>query len=142
MYLGFYSDFLATLPLESNVVVKMRPAPSFRLPPETPILMVAGGTGIAPFKGFVDHLAVAEAGDNRGDAWLIVGCQTKGNQLYRQELEHAAEHKTLTKYLVGYSHESTEPKRYVDGTYWAFPKSQRCFPILYKTDTFLLQSQS
>lgn len=114
MYLGFYSDFLATLPLESNVVVKMRPAPSFRLPPETPILMVAGGTGIAPFKGFVDHLAVAEAGDNRGDAWLIVGCQTKGNQLYRQELEHAAEHKTLTKYLVGYSHESTEPKRYVD----------------------------
>ncbi len=29
-----------------------------------------------------------------------------------------------------------------EGTYWAFPKSQRCFPILYKTDTFLLQSQS
>lgn len=116
MYLGFCSDFLATLPLETNVVVEMRPAPSFRLPraPETPILMVAGGTGIAPFKGFVDHLTVNKAGTTQGDAWLIVGCQTKNNQLYRHELETAAENKVLTKYLVGYSRESTEPKRYID----------------------------
>jgi sulfite reductase alpha subunit-like flavoprotein len=115
MHLGFCSDFLATLPLRTNVMVEMLPAPAFRLPrsPKVPILMIAGGTGIAPFKGFVDHRACM-APEQRSDAWLIVGCRTRGNQLYRDEMEIAAENGALTAYLVGYSREPDLPKMYVD----------------------------
>jgi sulfite reductase alpha subunit-like flavoprotein len=114
MHLGFCSDFLATMPLRTNVMVEMRPAPAFRLPrSQAPILMVAGGTGIAPFKGFVDHRAHM-ASEELSDAWLIVGCRTRGNRLYGEEMERAAADGALTKYLVGYSREPDEPKRYVD----------------------------
>ena len=75
--------------------------------------MIAGGTGIAPFKGFVDHRACM-APEQRSDAWLIVGCRTRGNQLYRDEMEIAAENGALTAYLVGYSREPDLPKMYVD----------------------------
>ena len=115
MHLGFCSDFLATLPLGANVVVEMRPAPSFRMPrtPKVPILMIAGGTGIAPFKGFIEHRVEASL-DELGEAWLIVGCRCRDNQLYAEEMNAAVLNGHLTRYLVGYSREPKEPKRYID----------------------------
>lgn len=115
MHLGFCSDFLATLPIGANVTVEFRPAPSFRLPrsPQAPVIMVAGGTGIAPFKGFVEHFATLNPGE-RGEAWLIAGCRSQDNQLYANEFNEAVHLGHLTKYLVGFSRQPGVPKTYVD----------------------------
>ena len=116
--LGFCSDFLATMPLQSVVDVAIKPAPTFRLPRDStcPILMIAGGTGIAPFKGFVDERQnlSSSSSSNLGDSWLIYGCRTQQNELYRNEMQKASENGHLTKYLVAYSREKDIPKTYID----------------------------
>lgn len=116
LHLGFCSDFLATLPLQSNVVAELRPAPSFRLPKDSklPVIMIAAGTGIAPFKGFVDHFLFSSGNLSR-DAWLIYGCQNRDRELYASEMENAVDRRALSKYLVCYSRDpDVMPKTYVD----------------------------
>jgi sulfite reductase alpha subunit-like flavoprotein len=57
----------------------------FQLPedPATPIVMFAGGTGISPFRGFLQ----ARAADRRsGPAWLFVGTRTFSDLPYMGEL--------------------------------------------------------
>lgn len=52
MRFGFCSSFLTSCQPGDKVCVKVLPTPGFRMPlnPEAPIIMVAAGTGIAPFK--------------------------------------------------------------------------------------------
>ena len=112
--LGFCSDFIATLPIGTNVTVELRPAPMFRMPKSNarPIIMLCAGTGIAPFKGFVDQLtARSEPG---AETWLIYGCRTRSNELYAQDMRLAEQSGHLTKYLVAYSREEGQLKTYVD----------------------------
>lgn len=58
----------------------------FNLPddPERPIVMFAGGTGISPFRGFVQQRA-AEA--NAGPNWLFLGVRTLADVPYQAELK-------------------------------------------------------
>ncbi|KAH6683600.1 NADP/FAD dependent oxidoreductase [Plectosphaerella plurivora] len=68
----------------------------FRLPalPSTPLLMVAAGTGLAPFRAFIEErlrLKSIGAGGNSkpiGQMMLIFGCQSpEKDYLYRDEIE-------------------------------------------------------
>ena len=54
---------------------------SFRLPddPARPIVMFAAGTGIAPFRGFLQT-------PRTGEAWLFVAARDRGHLLYEDEL--------------------------------------------------------
>lgn len=66
--------------------------PDFRLPPspETPIIMVGPGTGLAPFRAFVQHrlLSASEARAPPGEAVLFFGCRRRDQDfLYRDLLE-------------------------------------------------------
>jgi ferredoxin-NADP reductase len=74
-----------TGPLAVDVVRAAR----FRLPEDgsRPIVMFAGGTGIAPFRAFL-HARVREAG--AGENWLFVGARTERELFYRDELEQLA----------------------------------------------------
>jgi len=112
--LGFCSDYLASLPLQTIVYVVNRPAPEFRLPrsDKTPILMIAGGTGIAPFKGFVENRLFSRNAV-KGEAILVYGCRTRSNELYREFMEDAVEKGALSQYLVGLSREDGVSKTYV-----------------------------
>lgn len=66
---------------------------AFHLPktPETPIIMIAAGTGLAPMRGFIEERAAiaAAAGRKIGPAILYFGCRDfEKDYIYKAELEH------------------------------------------------------
>jgi sulfite reductase (NADPH) flavoprotein alpha-component len=87
---GVASTFLADRVAEDlRVPVYVHGNPNFRLPedPDTPIVMVGPGTGVAPFRAFVaDREAVGAGGRN----WLFFGDRNfRTDFLYQREwLEH------------------------------------------------------
>lgn len=63
----------------------------FKLPtrPQTPIIMIGPGTGLAPFRGFIqERNFVREEGKPVGETVLYFGCRKKSEDfLYQEELE-------------------------------------------------------
>lgn len=62
----------------------------FRLPaiPKTPIIMIASGSGIAPFRGFLTERArLASIGREVGPSHLFFGCRSHLEYLYQDELK-------------------------------------------------------
>jgi len=72
----------------------------FRLPNrvQTPIIMVGPGTGVAPFRGFIQERALQkEQGKPVGQTHLYFGCRNKDKDfIYREELEKYVEDGVLT----------------------------------------------
>ena len=63
----------------------------FKLPAlgSHPIVMVANGTGIAPFRAFIaERYRLAKLGKPIGKMLLIFGCRGEENFLYREEFEN------------------------------------------------------
>ncbi|KAM0415868.1 hypothetical protein ACHAPT_013179 [Fusarium lateritium] len=96
---GITSSFLSrTAPSEdvaathSTLQVQIRPS-TFKLPINvlTPLVMVAAGTGIAPFRAFVQERSrLASVGREVGKMILFFGCQNESDYLYSQELKEAS----------------------------------------------------
>lgn len=85
------------------VPVFIHVAKHFRLPedPNTPIIMVGPGTGIAPFRAFLQERQAIGA---RGKAWLFFGSQRRhGDFLYGDELEKYAADGALQKFSTAFS---------------------------------------
>jgi cytochrome P450/NADPH-cytochrome P450 reductase len=92
-YLGVASNYLAEAHPGNKVSVAVRPSNAAFHPPqplETPIIMVCAGTGLAPFRGFLQERAIqAESGQKLGQALLFFGCDHPDvDFLYRDELEN------------------------------------------------------
>ncbi|XP_011214555.1 NADPH--cytochrome P450 reductase isoform X2 [Bactrocera dorsalis] len=72
----------------------------FRLPtkPEIPIIMVGPGTGLAPFRGFIqERQYLRDEGKNVGDTILYFGCRKRSEDyIYEEELEEFIKKGTLT----------------------------------------------
>jgi len=87
MFDGVCSSYLASLREGDCVLAAVRPS-SFRLPadPGTPVIMLAGGVGIAPFRAFLeDRLLLWEAGtptSSFGQALLLYGCRDADDEVY------------------------------------------------------------
>lgn len=91
-HIGVATNYLSNLRPNDILHMAIRPSHvSFHLPhsPETtPIICIAAGTGLAPFRGFVQHRAAQiEAGRTLAPALLIYGCRGKGDDLYRDEFD-------------------------------------------------------
>lgn len=71
----------------------------FRLPTRlsTPIIMIGPGTGLAPFRGFIQERDLAKKQDKEvGDTILYFGCRkSQEDYLYREELEQYVKDGTL-----------------------------------------------
>jgi sulfite reductase (NADPH) flavoprotein alpha-component len=91
-----------------KVAVFVQPNKNFRLPadPSTPVIMVGPGTGIAPFRAFVEHRAA------RGDAgknWLFMGDQHYLHDfLYQLEWQDYLKRGVLTRLDVAFSRDQPE----------------------------------
>ena len=91
---GVVSSYLAACKPGDRIHCSVRPNKlGFRLPenPETPVIMVAAGTGIAPLRAFIAERAAikrAAGGRRLGPAVLYFGCRNVNKDyLYRNELE-------------------------------------------------------
>lgn len=83
---GVCSTFLADRAAGVQVPIFLQKSPHFRPPndPQTPMIMVGPGTGVAPFRAFLQERMVAGAG---GRNWLFFGEQhVNGDFYYRSEL--------------------------------------------------------
>ena len=75
----------------------------FRLPEDTntPIIMIGPGTGIAPFRAFLEH---REALGHKGDNWLVFGDQRAAcDYLYQEQFEGMHKGGLLTKLQTAFS---------------------------------------
>ncbi|MGG4491148.1 assimilatory sulfite reductase (NADPH) flavoprotein subunit [Metabacillus idriensis] len=81
---------------------------NFKLPqnPETPIIMVGPGTGIAPFRSFIQEREETGA---EGKTWLFFGDQHFVTDfLYQTEWQKWLENEELTKMDVAFSRDTNE----------------------------------
>lgn len=106
---GVCSTFLADVAKTGeSVPVFVQPNKNFRLPADgdTPIIMVGPGTGIAPFRSFVEHrAAVGSAGKN----WLFFGDQRYTfDFLYQLEWQDFLKNGNLTKLDLAFSRDQPE----------------------------------
>lgn len=76
----------------------------FRLPTrtQTPIIMIGPGTGLAPFRGFIQERALAkEEGKPVGETILYFGCRKRSEDyLYEEELEDYVKKGALKLHLA------------------------------------------
>lgn len=93
-FLGVAGSYLKSLHKDESIQVAVRPTnKQFRLPlqmDKTPILMFCAGTGLAPFRGFVQQRAeLIKAGQTSlAPAILFVGCRSATrDRLYAEELD-------------------------------------------------------
>lgn len=110
---GACSNYLADLDVENQKIsVFIEKNPNFRLPqnPQTPIIMVGAGTGIAPFRAFVQERELQE---NAGKSWLFFGNRNFETEfLYQTEWQQFLKSGALTNLDVAFSRDS-EQKVYV-----------------------------
>jgi len=108
---GVCSTFLADRSGEGPVPVFVHVSKTFRLPaPEAPIIMVGPGTGIAPFRAFLEDRRVTGAS---GRNWLFFGDQhERCDFLYRDELLAMKKDGHLTRLDTAFSRDQ-EKKVYV-----------------------------
>ena len=107
---GVASTYLAEH--RDTVQVHLRPNHTFRLPaPEVPIIMVGPGTGIAPFRAFLQERQATKA---PGKSWLFFGDRRRATDfLYGDELQGFVDSGVLTRLDLAFSRESDAPKVYV-----------------------------
>ena len=106
---GVASGFLGgRLEEEGSVRVFVEENPRFRLPenPDTPVIMIGAGTGVAPFRAFMQQRA---ANGDSGKNWLIFGNQHFTQDfLYQTEWQGWAKDGLLNKYDFAWSRDQEE----------------------------------
>lgn len=81
---GTFASWLRSPPVPDVMVpIQLRPGTGFNLPADTtrPLILVGPGTGVAPFIGFLQHLA---AQGSTGRAWLYFGCRNAARDFFFQ----------------------------------------------------------
>jgi len=106
---GVCSSFLADrVEQETPLPVFVQASHGFKLPviTDTPVIMVGPGTGIAPFRAFLEERQISAA---RGRNWLFFGDQKRATDfLYRDELETMFKNGVLTKLDLAFSRDQAE----------------------------------
>lgn len=106
---GVCSTFLADLVDDSsNVKIFFTPNNNFRVPSDDslPMIMVGPGTGIAPFRAFLQE---RQARNANGKNWLFFGDRNASTDfIYREEIEAMQTSGLLTKLDLAFSRDQAE----------------------------------
>ena len=97
---------------DGEIQVYVQKAHGFALPADhdTPIIMVGPGTGVAPFRAFLQERQAVQA---KGPAWLFFGHQRAScDHFYADEWESLKQRGTLTSLSLAWSRDAA-PKTYV-----------------------------
>ncbi|WSR04219.1 bifunctional nitrate reductase/sulfite reductase flavoprotein subunit alpha [Streptomyces sp. NBC_01210] len=100
---GVCSPFLADATDDATVPIFVQRSPHFRPPadPDTPMVMVGPGTGVAPFIGFLEE---RRARGHRAPSWLFFGEQHRATDFYYEdELTAFLADGTLTRLDTAFS---------------------------------------
>jgi sulfite reductase (NADPH) flavoprotein alpha-component len=91
----------------AEVSIHLHPTPSFRLAPrDRDIVMIGPGTGVAPFRAFLEERA-REPGTGR--SWLFFGARHRATDfLYQAELERWAASGVLTRLDLAFSRDQAD----------------------------------
>ena len=106
---GAASSMLADRIAEGDKVsVFVEPNPRFRLPADgqTPVIMIGPGTGVAPFRAFVEQRSELGA---TGKNWLFFGDRTfHSDFLYQLEWQRFLKHGALHRMNVAFSRDQAD----------------------------------
>eukprot|EP01060_Flectonema_neradi_P026732 TRINITY_DN3599_c0_g1_i2.p1 TRINITY_DN3599_c0_g1~~TRINITY_DN3599_c0_g1_i2.p1 ORF type:complete len:404 (+),score=90.66 TRINITY_DN3599_c0_g1_i2:3847-5058(+) len=108
---GTTTHYLHHIPLGSNMTpVFVQKAPKFRPPStKTPTIMIGPGTGIAPFRSFMQDPSRTAPGAKN---WIFFGDQKPQDYLYKDEWAPLQQNGNL-KVSTAFSREPGKPKQYV-----------------------------
>jgi sulfite reductase (NADPH) flavoprotein alpha-component len=87
----------------ANMPIFLHANANFRLPEDTdtPVIMVGPGTGVAPFRSFLQH---RQSHGHKGDNWLFFGEQRSASDfLYKSEFSEMQADGTLTRLDTAFS---------------------------------------
>ena len=118
---GWLHEFCESEKENTKLLVYTRNKKSFSPPSDIhkSFIMIGAGTGVAPFRGFLQQRKfqlsshnINETNDSDlGKTWLIFGCRDKNlDFIYRDEMEAFKNCGTLTRLDCAFSRESTATK--------------------------------
>lgn len=106
---GACSTYLADrIEIDSQVSIFIEKNPAFKLPvnEETPVILIGAGTGVAPFRSFLQH---REANNQKGKTWLFFGERRfHSDFLYQVEWQKLLKDGYLEKIDVAFSRDQKE----------------------------------
>jgi len=122
-YKGVASNYLACLPVGGQVQMEIQPAvTSFQLPEDSsiPVIMIGAGSGIAPFRGFVQERSVLKQKRQIiGETILFFGCDHPNvDALYTDEFDQW-EQENVVKVFRAYSAVADNDLKFVQHKLWA-----------------------
>lgn len=123
IYRGVASNFLYGLEAGSSLLGFIRtPSPAFAPPadPRIPMILIGPGTGIAPFRGFLQERGQqAATGERVARSLLFSGCRhPRHDAFYAEELQ-AWQDQGLVTLRQAFSCVEDHPYRYVQDALWA-----------------------
>ena len=108
-HLGVCSTFLADrVDVDEKVGIFVSPNKAFRIPDnnDSPMIMVGPGTGIAPFRAFLEERHCIGA---QGKNWLFFGDQTRSSDyIYEEELAALKDSGVLSRLDLAFSRDQDE----------------------------------
>jgi sulfite reductase (NADPH) flavoprotein alpha-component len=111
------SDAALRRAVGSTMPITVKPNPHFRLPEnsDTPVIMIGPGTGVAPFRAFLQH---REATGAQGRTWLFFGARRFTHDfLYQLEWQDWLKSGVLSRIDLAFSRDQRE-KIHVQHRMW------------------------
>jgi len=125
-FLGAASNYLDQLEPNESIQVSVRKSHlAFHLPTEIetiPLILLCAGTGVAPFRGFVQERAIQiQAGRKLAPCMLFIGCRHPDRDaIYKEELEEWQKNGAVSlQYAYSQDPASSEGCKYVQDKLWA-----------------------
>jgi sulfite reductase (NADPH) flavoprotein alpha-component len=117
-HLGVASGFLTqrAAPQKTDISFYIQPAHHFSLPsdPHTPIILIGTGTGIAPYRAFLQERTALHA---PGKNWLFFGERNRQTDFYYEDFWLSLEKKGALRLSCAFSRDSLQ-KTYVQHLMW------------------------